>query len=103
MGFLLAIGFALVSAFICVVILAPTRRDKTNDAHAENSYEKSFRIVELQNGMYRVERWNNYLMEWETPFGHYTCDTLEAAKVKKAQLIADRQEADGYRFKRVVD
>ena len=105
MEFLLYIGAALICAFLFVAIVCPTRGSRKDNEPAGNKYDSVFRIVELQNGKYRVEQLSYWTDEWSIPssLGPYTFDTLEEAQARKAQLIADLMKADGYRVKRVVD
>lgn len=105
MEFLLYIGAALICAFLFVAIGCPTRRARKDSKPAGNKYDSVFRIVELQNGKYRVEQLSYWTDEWHIPsgIGPYTFDTLEEAQVRKVQLIAELAERDGYRVKRVVD
>lgn len=104
MEFLLYIGLLLAVGFI-VVALLPTRGSRKDSKPAGNKYDSVFRIVELQNGMYRVEQLSYWTDEWSIPsgIGPYNFDTLEEAQVRKVQLIAELAERDGYRVKRVVD
>ena len=104
MEFLLYIGAALICAFLFVAIVCPTRGARKDSKPAGNKYDSVFRIVELQNGMYRVEQLS-YWTEWSIPsgIGPYNFDTLEEAQARKEQLIAELAKCDGYRVKRVVD
>ena len=102
MEFLFCIALALAVAVLAVILLHD-RGYRKEPAPTGNSYGDMFRIVELQNGMYRVQRWEKHRNVWETPFGHNTFDTLAEAQEKKAWFIGNMAEAEGYRVKRVVD
>ena len=105
MEFLLYIGAALICAFLFVAIVCPTRGSRKDSKPADNKYDRVFRIVELQNGTYRVEQLSYWTDEWSIPsgIGPYNFDTLEEAQSRKEQLIAELVKRDGYRVKRVVD
>ena len=103
MEYVLCFVFALICAAIYVAATCHGSISRSDPGPTGSSYSDQFRTVELQNGMYRVQRWDDCRKAWETPFGHNTFDTLAEAQAKKAALVGDMVERDGYRVKRVVD
>lgn len=100
--------FVMVLVLVFFVSIGIQFLSRTKDSPTGHAPDRMFRIVELQNGMFRVQKWFNGRSCWDTPtvFGQYTFDTLDEAQMKKDRLIAEKQAEmavrDGFSIKRVV-
>jgi hypothetical protein len=96
----IAIFFIFVAVLVYVII---DHKKQTADHPSGDDFEHQVRIVELENGTYIIQVWEDWRDEWETPFGPHHFNTLDEAKKEKERRIEGFKRDAGYRFKRVVD
>ena len=97
----------LLVIMVCVAVMFATgifgRPNNVGSFPHQDNFESKFRIVELQNGKYRIEQ--NDGLEWGMPefLGPHIADSLDEAKSIKATYVREKALQAGYRMKRVVD
>jgi heme/copper-type cytochrome/quinol oxidase subunit 2 len=95
----------IVFVIVFVILTFVTIKDRKEAAKepADDDFEHQVRIVELENGIFIIQVWQEWKRKWEAPFGPHHYDTLEAAKKEKERRVEELKRDAGYRFKRVVD
>ena len=69
----------------------------------DHDYEHQVRIVQLENGLYVVQKFNTVTLEWHSQvFGNTHFKNLEDAKKEKAKQVKELLDEAGYYIKRVV-
>ena len=103
------LSLVMILAFLVVALVfernAKRRaREEAERMPTEKDFEKKVRIVELLNGQFVVERYNEVTLEWEMPYviGKTHFSSVHEAEKLKADLIKEMVERAGYRVKRVV-
>lgn len=96
----IAIFFIFVGVLVYAIV---DHRKHKADYPSDDDFEHQVRIVELENGIFAVQEWNQWRSEWEYPFDRPHFDKLDLAKKDKERRVAERKRKAGYRFKRVVD
>lgn len=105
-NYVAALSTCLAVFFMFVAVLAiliVDHKKHKEDCPSDDDFEHQVRIVELENGIFSVQVWNQLSREWDYPFDRHQFDTLELAKKDKESRVAGLKHDAGYRFKRVVD
>ena len=111
---LIALVFAagFVSAIVVNIVFFAKDRNKPDptegireDLPTPDEFDRLFRIVQLHNGLFRIEEYNTdgeYWNSYPTELGQFQFNTLKDAVARKAVLVQHKKEKAGYRAKRLV-
>ena len=100
----IALGLVIGVGSIILPLVFYSRRKNTGTT-------EEFRIVELRNGLYRVEQFRARTYGWDTKkewgrpddVRNSTFNTLAEAQAHKRRLEERRAENEGFNIKRVVE
>ena len=90
-----------LGAIIVILILGPKEK---NDKPQTDNPEDNYRIVELNNGKFKVEEYSKWKDCWDSPdiLGPYIFDTIQEARARINRLLEQEKENKGYRVKRII-
>lgn len=94
--------FALAAAVALIKFFSVPEANHPLDRENEGDLEGQFRVVELKNGLFAVQKYLTLVGGWRR-IENACFNTAAEAEHRKAELEAERDRLRGYEMKRVVN